>query len=152
MISSDQPSRFRYRLRTLLLAAPLAAWLMARWLAEPVSEVEAWIMIHDNRPAAEVRSQQRALVHGGELDGHATAVKSETLLARSLEPPEIASLPIVKRQSDAIRWLHDQLHVEVQQESGLVRISLRGRHPDQLGKILHSIAATYSRATRPVPR
>jgi hypothetical protein len=149
MSHSTHSSRFRYRLRTLLVVAPLAAWLIARCLSEPVAEVDAWIIVNRGPAAASDSIDPHGRPPG---DFQATAVKDSRILAGSLEPPEIASLPIVKRQADAIRWLHDQLHVEVQPESSIIRISVRGRHPEQLSKILHSVASTYSRATRRLPR
>lgn len=139
--------RCRFRLRTLLVAAPVTAWLIASGLSEPVEEVDAWIIIHRRGAESGVAASCVATpLAPGEQEHHAEAVRSESLLAKSLERPDVAALPIVKEQKDAVQWLRGQLDVDVQDQSSLIRLSLRGRRPEELAKILDSVAATYSLA------
>ncbi len=137
--------RIRFRLRTLLLGGPLLAALWAWSATRPLEEVEAWIVVEQtHRPQASSAKRPAKSLHWMAADFE-TALKRTSLITEALTPPQIAVLPVVQRQSDAAGWLRDALQVELHAESGLVRISLRGSHPEQLSKILHSVAATYAR-------
>jgi hypothetical protein len=82
---------------------------------------------------------------------HVEAIKRAEVLSPALRVPEVANLPLVKGKRNAVVWLSDELNVEFHEHSQLVRISLRGQDPDQLAKVLDSVAATYSRLQRRWP-
>jgi hypothetical protein len=107
-------------------------------------QVETWLII-----------DQQTLAHGSNATGpsrvttrgpnrsQARRAISEWVVARVLERPDVARLPIVHRQVEPRTWLQDQLQVEPWGASDLVRIRLAGSDPDQLTVILKAVAESY---------
>lgn len=149
MIRRVRRMHVRFGLRTLLLCVPLIAALCA-WIAtRPLVEVDAWIIVNQidlSQGSAGARD-----LRIGPIEPHEAALRDTSLLARALAPRDVALLPIVHRQDDPAVWLRDHLQVEFHPQARLVRISLQGRNPDQLEKLLESIAVAYSMTLQAAP-
>lgn len=137
--------RFRFGLRTLLVAVPVAAGLCAWTAHRPLEVVDAWIVVNQRDLSRGNLAATPANRQHGQQAAHELALKSPRLIAEALERPEIAALPMVKACPCPAAWIRAELEIEFHRQSELVRISLAGRDPEQLTKVLHSIAATYSR-------
>jgi hypothetical protein len=136
-----------FGLRTLLVCAPLAAGIIAWSLRQPLQQVDAWIVVNEQDLATgNATAQPRSTATGHSPS--ASQITSGPFLAQALRAPHILMLPVVQREADPVAWLQDELVVDARPKSGLVRISLLGREPDQLRRILHSIARTYAHALR----
>ena len=70
-------------------------------------------------------------------------MQSALVLSAALAKPAVAELPTVRAQADPQEWLENQLLVEYQAGSELMRLSLAGERPRDLLIVVNAIAETY---------
>lgn len=136
----------RFGLRTLLIAAPLAAALLAWSASRPLEEVDAWIVVDQRSLAPRPANADEITAEAAPQLTRKSPRIAASLISQALRPADIANLPIVKRHADPVKWLAGALCVERRPRSRVVRISLTGPDRHQLRAIVDSVAATYAAA------
>jgi polysaccharide biosynthesis transport protein len=103
-----------------------------------------------------VSMMEDSLVSGGKISGAGTAsfdiykntqlqtVRSPFVLQAAMRGSEITPLAIVKAKKDIlIPWLRDELKVWFPGDSELMEISLTGKNPDEVTKMVQAITNAY---------
>jgi len=75
----------------------------------------------------------------------AALVKSREVLNAALNQHGIANLGVMKNQTDRVAWLENNLQVDFEQSSELMRVSLVGDDSDDMKAILDAIKTVYIR-------
>jgi capsular exopolysaccharide synthesis family protein len=70
-------------------------------------------------------------------------VKTHFVLTAALRDKKVADLPTLKDVQDPIKYLEDNLIVENAAGSQLIRISLAGDRPEDLGKIVNAVYTAF---------
>ncbi|HKB02145.1 MAG TPA: hypothetical protein VKD90_07995 [Gemmataceae bacterium] len=77
------------------------------------------------------------------LKTQAGVLRSHFVLAAAIRDPEIAALPMLKAQEDPVRFLEEELQIEVADGSQLVKPKLSGDDPRAITQIVNSIHDAY---------
>ena len=77
-------------------------------------------------------------------------IKSKSLLTRALRDPSIAQLPLIKKQSDAVEWLQDQLGLKYPNDAELLQVTMSGEvdEIDQVVKVVDAVIDAYFKRGR----
>jgi hypothetical protein len=123
----------------VFLAAGAATWFL--W---PAPKFTARIQLHIalEQPFLLFRQEMDPLQNESYLRKQMQHVKDRFSLSAALREPEIAKLSIVKEQPDPLRWLEQEIKVELPNPETMT-ISLSGDHRDELTKIVNEVAHTY---------
>lgn len=70
-------------------------------------------------------------------------IRSRYVLNAALRDPEIASLPVVHRQTDPVAWLEEELIVDSPTSPEILRIALEGDSPTELAALVNAIRDAY---------
>jgi len=70
-------------------------------------------------------------------------MKSKPLLTRALRDPAISQLPLVKKQSDPVEWLKDELSLKYPGDAELLQVTMNGEEIDQMVKIVNAVIDAY---------
>lgn len=73
------------------------------------------------------------------LKTQAGVLRSHFVLAAAIRDPEIAALPMLKSQEDPIRFLEEELQIEVADGSELIKPKLSGDDPRAITQIVNAI-------------
>ena len=96
-----------------------------------------------------VHSVENAQARSGDfniyLKSQAAMIKSHFVLNAALRDPNVAALPMLRAQSDPVRYLEEELKVESTEGSEILKISLSGDDPQAIAKIVNSIQEAYFR-------
>jgi capsular exopolysaccharide synthesis family protein len=141
---------FTHRLKLVVIFGSLALTIgaAAGWLLTPhryVGEGYIRLSAKSNRDSSneEFLNFQRTQI---------TILHSETILRRLLDVPDIRDLSEVMAhgdQDDAINWLRKDLLVEpVLGNPEVLRLTLSGRHPEDLARILNKLMDIYVQDNR----
>lgn len=139
--------RPRFSLFALFVFVTLACLVLA-WLVQPVLVVATALF--------QVGSVSPALLNDGppQFDEREfeifrkmqiTLLKSYFLLQAAIRDPAIASLPLLKSQTDPVEWLQKHLEVEFPQDGEVLAIKLRGtkEQANDLVQIVDAVAKAY---------
>ena len=89
----------------------------------------------DEEGLREVISQKRA-----------AKIKSLEVLSHALSQPHVARLDVVKRQTNAVQWLNNELNVNVGDSLDTVRLSIRGSNSAELVVVLDAVVEAFVKA------
>src|SRR5262249_18713561 len=67
------------------------------------------------------------------------------VLTAALGEPAVAQLPTVRRQEDPVRWLEEELKIETQGDSMIMKLSLSGDSPTDITQIVNAVREAYLR-------
>jgi succinoglycan biosynthesis transport protein ExoP len=70
-------------------------------------------------------------------------LRANYVLDAAVRPPGIASLSILAGQGDPVQWLQDNLRVDFPQQGEILSISLSGRPPEDLVRLVDAVAKAY---------
>jgi hypothetical protein len=70
-------------------------------------------------------------------------LSSDVVLISALRKPAAASLAVVQKEDDPVRWLARNLRVDFQGNSEIMRISLTGDHPDEVATLVGAVVDAY---------
>ena len=79
------------------------------------------------------------------LKSQVAMIKSHFVLNSALRDPAVASTAMLREQSDPIRYLEEELKVEYQEGSEILKISLAGDDPRAIALIVNSVQEAYFR-------
>lgn len=79
------------------------------------------------------------------LKSQAAMIKSNFVLTAALRDPRVASLPMLREQNDPERFLEEELKIEFQEGSEILKIMLSGDDPRAISAIVNSIQDAYFR-------
>ncbi len=79
------------------------------------------------------------------LKSQAAMIKSHFVLNAALRDPNIASFAMLREQPDPVRYLEEELKVEFQDGSEILKISLSGDDPRAISQIVNAIQESYFR-------
>jgi len=71
-------------------------------------------------------------------------LSSPFILSTALREPGIDALSIVRAQDDALNWLTENIRIEGERNSELVKVSLRGKPTDELKMVLTAVLKSYA--------
>lgn len=72
-------------------------------------------------------------------------IKSQYVLTAALREPGLAQLPMLKEQVDPVRFLEENLVVEYEDGSEIVRVGLIGESPEEIAQIVNAVQGAYFR-------
>lgn len=127
----------------LLVGIPLAAVL---WLVTPENyEVVAWLRVGD--PAQTSSSSYRVTRDAPEYEAYrktqAARIRSPGVLQEALNKEGVATLPVLRSETEPRRFLEDEIMVVAPPDSELLQIKMRGKDPQQLVKIVNAVKDSY---------
>jgi polysaccharide biosynthesis transport protein len=70
-------------------------------------------------------------------------MKSKSLLTRALRDASIAQLPLIKKQTDPVEWLQDELNLKYPNDAELLQITMSGEDIDQIVAIVNAVVHSY---------
>ena len=70
-------------------------------------------------------------------------VKSFEVLSHALTEPQVAQLPVVKRQANAMQWLENELKVDIGGSLDSVILSIRGSDASELMVVVDAVAEAF---------
>ena len=73
----------------------------------------------------------------------AQLIKSRYVLTAALRDPEVARLPMLKSQVDPERFLEEELRVDYQDGSEIIKIVLDGDDPEQITRVVNAVQGAY---------
>jgi capsular exopolysaccharide synthesis family protein len=79
------------------------------------------------------------------LKSQAAMIKSHFVLTAALRDPSVAALPMLREQADPVRFLEEELHVEYQDGSEILKIMLSGDDSRAITQIVNAIHEAYFR-------
>lgn len=79
------------------------------------------------------------------LKSQAAMIKSHFVLTAALRDPNVAALPMLREQQDPVRFLEEELRVEYQDGSEILKIMLSGDDPRAITLIVNAIHEAYFR-------
>ncbi len=79
------------------------------------------------------------------LKSQAAMIKSHFVLTAALRDPNVASLPMLREQPDPVHFLEEELKVEYQEGSEILKIMLSGDDPRAVTMIVNAIHEAYFR-------
>ncbi|HVU88672.1 MAG TPA: polysaccharide biosynthesis tyrosine autokinase [Pirellulales bacterium] len=139
--------RRRWQLATGLgILAALGAMSAAWFLIPQKGQVIAYVQV--------MRAPETMTAKAGAADAHEfltfrqttiETMKSKPLLTRAIRDPSISQLPIIKKQTDPVAWLQDQLGMKYPNDAELLQVTMSGE-PDeipQVVKIVDAVIAAY---------
>ena len=113
----------------LAVPAPFTAFALLR-----VASVEPRLVFQTaetNSDFATYRRTQMALI------------KSRFVLNAALRKPNIAALPMVRKETHPVQWLEDAVQVDSYDSPEILRISLTGDEPTELAEIVNAVRDAY---------
>ena len=78
--------------------------------------------------------------------------KSDYVLLAALRDPKVAQLPVVRRQTDAVKWLADELAVDFPGNAEVMRIQLTAAEPHTAQTLVAAVVDAYMREVVNVER
>jgi capsular exopolysaccharide synthesis family protein len=78
----------------------------------------------------------------------AVLAKSQQVLKAALAQPQVADLPVVREQSNALEWLERDMTADFLTGPEILRISLKGDRQEQLAVLVGAVAQEYLREAR----
>ncbi len=75
----------------------------------------------------------------------AQLLRSRFVIHTALRQHEVAELPLIERHDDPVSWLADELRVDFPGNAEIMRVSLRGDHPQQLAAMVDAVVEAYMR-------
>jgi len=72
-------------------------------------------------------------------------IQSRAVLKAALRQPQIGALPAVREEEDALEWLDKDLQAEYSNDSDVLRLSLKGKYPQDIAAIVNAIVDVYLR-------
>ena len=70
-------------------------------------------------------------------------VKNRHVLSAALKDDRVKTLDLVRQQPDPILWLEDELKIDYQEGSEIVKVSMMGSDPAELIMIVDAVAKAY---------
>ena len=77
------------------------------------------------------------------LKTQAQLLRSHFVLNAALRDPAVANLPMLREQVDPVRFLEEELKVEYQEGSELIKVGLSGENPSEIAAIVNAIQKAY---------
>ena len=68
---------------------------------------------------------------------------SDVVLIAALRKPEAASLAVVQKEDDPVRWLAKNLRVDYPGNAEIMRVSLAGERPDEVAVLVGAVVDAY---------
>jgi polysaccharide biosynthesis transport protein len=75
----------------------------------------------------------------------ANLIRSHFVLTAALRDPVVAALPMLREQADPVRFLEEELKIETQEGSEIIKISLSGEDPRACAMIVNAIQDAFFR-------
>ncbi len=79
------------------------------------------------------------------LKSQSAMIKSNFVLTAALRDPNVAALPMLRDQADPVRFLEEELKIETQEGSEILKLSLSGDDAKGISMIVNSIQDSYFR-------
>lgn len=79
------------------------------------------------------------------LKSQAAMIRSQFVLTAALRDPAVAALPMLREQADPVRFLEEELRIEYQDGSEILKISLTGDDPRGIAQIVNAVQEAYFR-------
>lgn len=79
-------------------------------------------------------------------------LKSDYVLLAALRDPKVAQLPVVRRQTDAVKWLADELAVDFPGNAEVMRIQLTAAEPHTAQTLVAAVVDAFMREVVNVER
>ena len=79
------------------------------------------------------------------LKTQATMLKSHLVISAAIRDPEIAAMPMLREQIDPVKFLEEELKLEFQDSSEIIRVSLSGEDPQHIAKIVNALVGAFKR-------
>lgn len=79
------------------------------------------------------------------LKSQAAMIRSQFVLTAALRDPNVAALPMMREQADPVRFLEEELKIEYQDGSEILKISLTGDDPRGISQIVNAVHEAYFR-------
>ncbi len=138
-------------------------WMLATFmgllLAATVGGALYWLFPESSSATARflVQAQQETLIYGG-LESGASAkdfdifkatqvaqIKGNNVLQAALDNPDMQSVRVLKEQDNPVMWLQENINVQFEGESELLRVSLTldQRYASDLETIVNSVCTAY---------
>ncbi len=122
----------------LAAAAAVGAW----FLLEPKFTATAWLRVATPTGIIQGPSDNRN-EYGTYQRTQAARVKHPSVLNDALKRPEIKRLNLLKQQPDQILFLTDEIKVELQEGSELIKVSMSARDPAELIPLVNAVAQEW---------
>jgi succinoglycan biosynthesis transport protein ExoP len=140
-----------------LLRALRRRWLLALTLAvvlAPAATAAAWFLVptrHTARTLLYVESKQPSILfnfnvdpsHGNYQRTQLALVKSRLVLNAALRQKNVADLPTIRAQPNAVEWLEKHITADYKLAPEIMTISLTGEQPDDIVAMLNAVRETY---------
>ncbi len=124
----------------LLVGVPLAAVL---WLVTPENyEVVAWLRVGDPQRLGDT-NLNRGVEYEQYRKTQAARIRSPIVLQEALDKEGVATLPMLRSESEPRRFLEDEVMVVAPPDSELLQIKMRGKDPKQLVMIVNAVKDSY---------
>jgi polysaccharide biosynthesis transport protein len=79
------------------------------------------------------------------LKSQGAMIKSNFVLTAALRDPNIAALPMLREQSDPVRYLEEELKIESPEGSEILKVSLSGDDPKAIAQIVNATMDAFFR-------
>lgn len=112
----------------------------AYYTYEAMFQAETWLQIEERQPYIAFRPEENRAVY---LNTQQELVKSPPVLADALAKPEVASLKIVKEQSDPIKWLQSTVVAKPVGQSEVFMISMQCPQKEAVAKLVNGVRDAY---------
>jgi succinoglycan biosynthesis transport protein ExoP len=135
----------RWRLASLCAVLGTACAALLTWFFMPPAKhtvqsllhVEAqtpWVVYQRGESKSDFQSYQRTQI---------ALVKSRFVLNAALRDPEVAGLPMIREPIDPIGWLQSELLVDFSMAPEILKIAMKGDHPEQMRVLVAKITRAY---------
>lgn len=130
---------------SLLLAVGSAVSLPAAQIKEQAPLVYALLLIEPAQPAllpareAPADKEEFARYRKNQV----VMLKSRLVLNGALREPKVAELPIVKQQTDPVRWLEENLLVGFPGNDTILRVGMHGDQTEEIVLLVNAVVESY---------
>jgi polysaccharide biosynthesis transport protein len=70
-------------------------------------------------------------------------ITSDNVLIAALRKPEAASLPVIQKEDDPVRWLAKNIHVDFPGNAEIMRVGLSDTNPDEAATLVGAVVDAY---------
>ncbi|MDR0336586.1 MAG: hypothetical protein LBI18_05800 [Planctomycetaceae bacterium] len=108
----------------------------------PTYTATAYLQILSNKPYF-IFDENQVVHHERFVETQRDIIQSPLILEKVLETPEVAQIPIIKKQKDKIAWLARKLKVQQHHKSEIITISITLSSPENTTQIVNSVVSTF---------
>ncbi|MDR3232081.1 MAG: hypothetical protein LBT46_00155 [Planctomycetaceae bacterium] len=153
MTTTSAPSRFWFGffagiITTVVFAGILAAVLLHPhpFLPHHEGETAALIRIH-SEPQTFIFEDEAKRLNAGEyrlkVNTQIALMRSPIVAEKTLETTEVADLPIIRQQKDAVQFILRHLETKPIRDSEIIKVSMPQLHQHEAAVIINALVNTY---------